>query len=172
MKQREELLPGLFPGIYLDEIGHLWHIHGLILGSHDTELHLFFPDCDLPDRKSFTGGLSSDTWQRLLKASDDPVIRVTDFDKIVLKAIIRKSQRQVDGNIQWEVFRRDNYTCQYCGEKNKPLTVDHYLAQDFGGETTVANLKTSCRPCNKRKANMTIEEWEQYRKDHNLIWPK
>ena len=28
-----------------------------------------------------------------------------------------------------EVFRRDRYTCQYCGRHSKDLTVDHVMAQ-------------------------------------------
>ena len=31
-----------------------------------------------------------------------------------------------------EVFRRDNYTCQYCGKRDGDLTVDHVIATPYG----------------------------------------
>src|SRR5512141_2366797 len=32
-----------------------------------------------------------------------------------------------------EVFRRDNYTCQYCGRREAGLTVDHVVPRFQGG---------------------------------------
>ena len=33
-----------------------------------------------------------------------------------------------------EIFRRDNYTCQYCGKKTTNLTIDHVIPRHRGGE--------------------------------------
>lgn len=78
-----------------------------------------------------------------------------------MKAVVRKAERQIDEAIKWAVYKRDNYTCVYCGISGIPMTVDHYLAQALGGITTPDNLKTSCRKCNKLKANKTIAEWKK-----------
>lgn len=58
------------------------------------------------------------------------------------------------------IFRRDNFTCQYCGqEKKRPeLTVDHIIPKCKGGKSTWLNITTACRDCNWRKADRTPEE--------------
>jgi 5-methylcytosine-specific restriction endonuclease McrA len=38
------------------------------------------------------------------------------------------------------IFRRDNYTCQYCGAQDVPLTVDHIVPKVLGGSETWENL--------------------------------
>lgn len=75
------------------------------------------------------------------------------------KVLLRKSQRNVDGNISWEVFRRDNYSCRYCGIDHVPLTVDHIVTWETGGATHKDNLLTSCRKCNRTRGNTPYEDW-------------
>jgi len=55
-----------------------------------------------------------------------------------------------------EVLRRDNYTCQYCGQKNKPLTLDHVIPRRLGGEHSWKNLVTACTTCNHRKGGYSL----------------
>ncbi|RME91123.1 MAG: HNH endonuclease, partial [Anaerolineae bacterium] len=50
-----------------------------------------------------------------------------------------------------EIFRRDNYTCQYCGRRTPMLTVDHVLPRHLGGKHTWTNVVTACPACNHRK---------------------
>ena len=57
-----------------------------------------------------------------------------------------------------EVFRRDNYTCQYCGRKDYNLTVDHVLPRHMGGEHIWTNVVTACAGCNHRKGGRKPEE--------------
>ncbi len=57
-----------------------------------------------------------------------------------------------------EIFRRDNYTCQYCGARAKDLTLDHVVPRHKGGRHTWENLVTACRACNHRKGGKTLEE--------------
>ena len=52
--------------------------------------------------------------------------------------------------IRWDVWVRDNFTCQYCGMR-RYLAVDHIVPVSKGGETTHENLQTLCRRCNSRK---------------------
>jgi 5-methylcytosine-specific restriction endonuclease McrA len=56
-----------------------------------------------------------------------------------------------------EVFRRDNYTCQYCGQRPLRLTVDHVIPRRLGGGHTWENLVTACPACNLRKGGRMLE---------------
>jgi 5-methylcytosine-specific restriction endonuclease McrA len=57
-----------------------------------------------------------------------------------------------------EIFRRDNYTCQYCGRHTTSLTVDHVLPRHLGGKATWTNLVTACNACNHLKGGHTLDE--------------
>ncbi|MEW6649340.1 MAG: HNH endonuclease [Chloroflexota bacterium] len=57
-----------------------------------------------------------------------------------------------------EIFRRDNYTCQYCGKRSGELTVDHILPRHLGGQHTWTNVVTACAQCNHRKGGRTLTE--------------
>jgi len=59
-----------------------------------------------------------------------------------------------------EIFERDKYICNYCGEKVTPenATLDHLIPQHKGGNHTKENLKVSCLPCNSIKSGKTYEE--------------
>ncbi|RMF10754.1 MAG: HNH endonuclease [Candidatus Neomarinimicrobiota bacterium] len=56
------------------------------------------------------------------------------------------------------ILTRDKYTCQYCGTKRAPLTVDHILPRERGGADNWENLVTACSHCNSKKGNRTPEE--------------
>lgn len=53
---------------------------------------------------------------------------------------------------------RDNYTCQYCGRRVHPLTIDHVIPKNYGGKDTWENLVVACQACNHRKANKTPDQ--------------
>ena len=57
-----------------------------------------------------------------------------------------------------EVFRRDNYTCQYCGRRDTTLTVDHILPKHLGGKHIWTNVVAACPSCNHRKGGRRLEE--------------
>ena len=58
------------------------------------------------------------------------------------------------------IFARDSYTCQYCGEKfrSEDLTFDHVTPAAKGGNKTWENIVTACIDCNNKKANRTPDE--------------
>jgi 5-methylcytosine-specific restriction endonuclease McrA len=56
------------------------------------------------------------------------------------------------------IFRRDNHTCQYCGARNVPLTIDHIIPKVLGGKDTWYNLVTACIKCNNKKGNRRLED--------------
>lgn len=58
------------------------------------------------------------------------------------------------------VFRRDHYTCQYCGEmlSKDYETLDHIIPKCRGGKHSWKNVVACCKQCNARKADNTPEE--------------
>lgn len=68
------------------------------------------------------------------------------------KAISKKSR--------FEVFKRDSFTCQYCGAKSPEvvLHVDHINPVSKGGDNEIINLITSCEPCNLGKSNHLLND--------------
>jgi len=57
-----------------------------------------------------------------------------------------------------EIFRRDNYTCQYCGRKVSNLTIDHVVPRHLGGLHIWTNVVTACSTCNHQKGGRRLEE--------------
>lgn len=65
---------------------------------------------------------------------------------------------------QWKalrkfVFERDDFTCQYCGERGVRLECDHVHPVSKGGTDHTDNLVTACFSCNRSKRDKTIAEW-------------
>lgn len=63
-----------------------------------------------------------------------------------------------------EVFERDKWACQYCGEKVSAdnSTLDHYVPQSKGGDNSKDNLKAACLTCNSVKSGRSYEEAAPY----------
>ncbi len=59
---------------------------------------------------------------------------------------------------RFEVFKRDGFTCQYCGRMppSAILECDHIAPKSKGGSHGVSNLVTSCRDCNQGKFNVPL----------------
>ena len=53
---------------------------------------------------------------------------------------------------RFNVFLRDRFTCQYCGDKDD-LTFDHVIPRSRGGLTRWDNVATACAPCNLAKGS-------------------
>ena len=61
--------------------------------------------------------------------------------------------------LRFEVFKRDSFTCQYCGAKpteEAPLVIDHITPVCEGGTNDLQNLITACEPCNQGKAGKLL----------------
>jgi hypothetical protein len=105
--------------------------------------------------------LSLDDWNRVLKQTD--VLEVEMLakakDGTIAKAIVRKSQRCIEASVSWRVFKRDSYTCRYCGRDDAPLTVDHLVLWEEGGPSIDANLVSACKRCNKARGNTQYADW-------------
>lgn len=59
---------------------------------------------------------------------------------------------------RFEVFKRDNFTCQYCGRQTPSviLQIDHVVSQSQGGSDEINNLVTSCVDCNQGKSDIPL----------------
>lgn len=57
-----------------------------------------------------------------------------------------------------DVFLRDKFKCQYCGQHTRDLTLDHVMPRHRGGPHDWDNVVAACKGCNHRKAGRTPEE--------------
>ena len=67
---------------------------------------------------------------------------------IALKSFVKPSTHP--NFTRFNVFLRDKFSCQYCGDKND-LTFDHLLPKSKGGLTDWENVVTACSTCNVKK---------------------
>jgi hypothetical protein len=63
--------------------------------------------------------------------------------------------------LSWPTLRafiliRDNFTCRYCGSREKKMHVDHVRPASKGGQDVFDNLVACCIPCNSAKSNKDI----------------
>ena len=72
-------------------------------------------------------------------------------------------RKTISKKTRFEVFKRDNFTCQYCG-KSAPdviLEIDHINPVKNGGDNNIMNLITSCFDCNRGKGKRKLTENEE-----------
>lgn len=150
-----------FEDINILEFGHTIQISGFILSDKDNVYLCPFPDEPLDDHtlmeRSEPLHMTVEDAEKFLYQSD-----VLNVELIgTKKAIVRKSQRQIDASVSWDVFRRDGYRCRYCGRNDVALTVDHLILWEAGGPSVKANLLSSCKSCNRKRGNTPYMEWLQ-----------
>ena len=76
---------------------------------------------------------------------------------IRLNYVVRRPRPRVK-LLRKEIFRRDSYTCQYCGKRTHQLTIDHIIPRHKGGQHRWENLVSACRACNRKKGGKTPQE--------------
>lgn len=61
---------------------------------------------------------------------------------------------------RFNVFKRDGFTCQYCGAKPPKVVLecDHIIPVSKGGKDEHHNLITSCFSCNRGKSNILLTD--------------
>ena len=104
------------------------------------------------------------SWSDLSSALHDDTISLVDRVIRVPRVILligydRVPKRQVRFS-RFNVFARDNNTCQYCGEKlpRSELNLDHVVPRSQGGLSTWENMVCSCFTCNRVKGGRIPEE--------------
>ena len=116
--------------------------------------------------------LSLWSWQDTIKAVFlDRVNIVSEYDKVVrspsfefrlpsvvsLKTYVKPSR--TPAFTRFNVFLRDRFTCQYCGDKfcSKDLTFDHVIPKSKGGTSKWDNIVSVCVDCNVEKGNRLLK---------------
>lgn len=135
-------------------------------GDDDQVYLVPFPDevdvnSAIGDKRLDILDMDHEDWKLFLRQSDileTEVIQKAASGELT-KAILRKSQRQIDQSVSWKVWKRDKYSCRYCGKDNVPLTVDHLVRWEEQGPSIEENLLSSCRKCNRTRGNMSYADW-------------
>lgn len=105
-----------------------------------------------------------DSWSALSVESDEPAIHTVSLSlkvpEVVLLTRYGAFPRRRVMFSRKNLYRRDLYTCQYCGGKPpmQDLSVDHIVPRSRGGRSTWENCVLACLRCNRRKANRTLRE--------------
>lgn len=87
------------------------------------------------------------------------LVRVEQANGLVYK---RKTKNYL------KVYKRDDYTCQYCGA-DSDLTIDHIQPFSSGGSNDLDNLVVACRHCNSVLNDKVFDSFELKRK---FLWKR
>jgi hypothetical protein len=73
--------------------------------------------------------------------------------------------------VRFEVFKRDKFTCQYCGRSAPEVVLqcDHVQAVAGGGGNEVMNLITSCIDCNNGKGSVPLSDVTAVSKQRRML---
>ena len=93
-----------------------------------------------------------------IAAEYDQTVRSQRFEMripsvVVLKDFVKPRKRMAF--TRFNLFLRDEFTCQYCGSRHD-LTFDHVVPRALGGVTSWENVVAACAPCNLRKGSKTL----------------
>jgi hypothetical protein len=80
------------------------------------------------------------------------------------------SREHISKGRRFDVFRRDGFTCQYCGRQPPEvvLHLDHIIPVIEGGDSDPLNLVTACQDCNLGKGRKLLDKPQ--RPDADLAW--
>lgn len=69
-------------------------------------------------------------------------------------------RKSISKKVRFEVFKRDSFTCQYCGKSSPDviLNVDHIKPVSKGGDNSILNLVTACFDCNSGKSDRELSD--------------
>ena len=72
----------------------------------------------------------------------------------------KKYQREVmTDSLRFKVLKRDGYKCRICGisaSEGAILEVDHIIPVSNGGKSTIDDLQTLCKSCNRGKSDKDL----------------
>ena len=124
--------------------GNEYNIVGVVFGRDDSDRHTLLMPGEKAIADEYLLGnwvshgsqeeLSSEQWQELIRQTDLLEVQVVDPEDKHKKAIVRKTQRQIDQHTSWKVYKRDGYKCRYCANDDTPLTVDHLVTWETGDQ--------------------------------------
>lgn len=79
-----------------------------------------------------------------------------------------EKRKPIGKKLRFEVFKRDSFTCQYCGKiaPDVILEVDHIVPVAEGGTNDIINLITACFECNRGKGATGLSDDAVVKKQH------
>jgi len=80
-------------------------------------------------------------------------------------------RKSIGPKLRFEVFKRDSFTCQYCGSTSPEviLEVDHIKPVINGGKENILNLLTSCFDCNRGKGKRELDDNQELSKQRKQL---
>ncbi len=74
--------------------------------------------------------------------------------------MVANKRKAISKKVRFEVFKRDSFTCQYCGRSapDVVLEIDHIHPVIKGGDNNITNLITSCFDCNRGKGKRKLSD--------------
>ena len=65
----------------------------------------------------------------------------------------------ISKKLRFEIFKRDNFSCQYCGKTPPQVTleIDHINPKKLKGDDDINNLITACFDCNRGKKHIPLK---------------
>lgn len=80
-------------------------------------------------------------------------------------------RKSISKKTRFEVFKRDSFTCQYCGRMAPDviLEIDHINPVSNGGDNDILNLITSCFDCNRGKGKRKIKQNDEIKKQQEML---
>ena len=156
---------GISENLLLEEIANVW----LKIGKQPTT-------ADFRKNKLFKYGLTTYTrrfgsWRnaltKLMKVMHENgelqlPSQQQQFDEQTIESnpqpYKHKTTRDVNYRLRYQVMMRDQCRCRCCGKSpatdpGVELEIDHIIPWSKGGETTLDNLQTLCKQCNRGKSN-------------------
>lgn len=116
-------------------------------------------------------------WAAFSPSSDEDALRGVSRNYRVPEVVLLTRYESVPvRNLHFcrrELWRRDNFTCQYCGVRpaEDECTIDHVVPKSLGGETSWTNCVLACYQCNSQKADRRPEDARKPReKDRARRW--
>lgn len=79
------------------------------------------------------------------------------------EAKLPTKRRSIDVRMRFNVFKRDGFSCRYCGAKppDAILQIDHAIPVSKGGSNDIDNLVTACDKCNIGKGSMCAYDHQE-----------
>jgi len=115
---------------------------------------------DVSDYSVFTW----DEWSEIIPEADEQVIQTANSSIKIPEVIVLSNYDKLPKKgmklTKRHIFLRDNFTCQYSGEKvsRKTGDIDHIFPKSRGGKTSWENLVVCSKKINRQKADKTPQE--------------
>lgn len=142
-------------------------VTGLYFGLYCSDLHRFADEDHQQANRSIlkSEGITDDdprmNWSLVIPKyymQCKELSLYSEFSKSTYRSR-KKVRGTISTKLRWKIFRRDDFTCQYCGARgdaDAPLQVDHKVSLANGGSDEPNNLVTSCAKCNGGKGAESI----------------